>query len=77
MGIAKQPSDLIEGFEQVLKEVGTTTSFLDKLDDHPEMDTDYLWRVVFSGILNEKSQEGKLFKENLGKEIKAAEDMIK
>lgn len=61
----------------MLKEVGTTSSFLEAGDDHPDMDTDYLWQVVFSGILNEKSQEGKLFKENLGKEIREAEEMIK
>ena len=76
MGIANRPQDLIVGFETVLQEIGTTDSFLGP-EYARELNAEYLWNLVFSGILNEKSQEGTLFKENLSEQIKNSEEAIK
>ena len=76
MGIANRPQDLIVGFETVLQEIGTTDSFLGP-EYARELNAEYLWNMVFSGILNEKSQEGTLFKENLSEQIKNSEEAIK
>lgn len=67
---------MIVGFEKVLKEIGTSSSFLGA-EETPVYDADFLWNLVFTGILNEKSQEGKLFKENISIEIAEAEALIK
>tara|TARA_B110000285_G_C14867499_1_gene487563 strand:- start:141 stop:629 length:489 start_codon:yes stop_codon:yes gene_type:complete len=75
-GLAEKPSDLIKEQSELISEVGYTNSFMDAGQDRDMSDPSYLWWVVNKGVLNNRTPEGLLFKENLKIDLEKTNKMI-
>lgn len=64
-GLAERPSDLIKEQSELISKVGYSSSYMEAGQDRDLGDASYLWWVVNKGVLNTRTPEGKLFKDNL------------
>jgi len=64
-GLAEKPSDLIKEQSELISKVGYSSSYMEAGQDRDTGDAAYLWWVVNKGVLNTRTPEGKLFKDNL------------
>ena len=75
-GLAEKPSELIKGQSELISQVGYSSSYMEAGQDRDMSDPSYLWWVVNKGVLNTKTPEGQLFKENLRANLKKTSDDI-
>jgi len=75
-GLAEKPSDLIKEQSELISQIGYSSSFMEAGQDRDMSDPCYLWWVVNKGVLNTRTPEGQLFKDNLKASIRKTSEMI-
>ena len=75
-GLAEKPSELIKDQSELISKVGYSSSFMEAGQDRDMTDPSYLWWVVNKGVLNTRTPEGQLFKDNLKASLRDTAELI-
>ena len=76
IGRTEKPRQLLSGLAGLISKVGYSSSFMEAGQDRDLNDAGYLWWVVNKGVLNTRTLEGELFKENLRESLRESAELI-